>query len=289
MRASSLSDDRVVRLLAAYFVPVFLSRDDYTGANRDAADAAEAERLRRAAAAKGMSHGNVSAYVLDPSGVPVASLIVSQAMEPDKLLDMLRQVIDDRHLKPRDPDAVRASTAPSPGAPRPVSPGGLVLHVWTRPLGADSSTGPGDDWVELTPEDCASFVPPADAAAGTEWDVPERVTDKLFSRCYPAVCNYHATATKVRHAGLSARVVASSAGRAEVALRGFLEADHSRDGNGDGQVLASFIGWATSDLATRRVTSLTLASDRAAYVYHWKGQRNPSPLIAIAVESVPGY
>lgn len=286
MRASSLSDDRVARLLTEYFVPVLLSRDGYAGANRDPADAVEAERLRRAAAAKGLSHGNVSVYILDPTGAPVDSLIVSQAMEPEPLLRLLRRHIEDKKCKPRDPGALRSAAGPPPDVPRPSVSGGLVVHAWTRALDG-SGLGAGEDWVDLTPEECASFVPPPNSPVGTEWDIPERVTDKLFARCYPALCTYSAGVTKIQHAGLSARVVASSPGQVQVALRGYLEADHSRDGSGDGRILASFIGWATSDPTARRVTSLVLASERAAYVYHWKGQTNPSPQLAIAAESVP--
>ena len=284
LRASSLSHPEVVRLVSRYFVPVWLSRDDYALNKKSKAEAAEWQRIHTTAGRLGLSNGNVSVYLLDPDGTPLASMVVTKALATDNLITMLRKVIDAQHYQPRKPEAIAATRRPAPGPFTPRTPGGLVVHVWTRFLTGETEKGLGEDWVELAPADWAELVPAANAQMGTTWQVSRKVADRLYQYCYPPLCEYNASSSKVRAAMLTACVSAASAQEIQVSLHGTLELDHSRDGVNDGQVRARLIGLVTYDPGRKVVTSLRLASEQATFVWHWKGQANPSR-IAIGMES----
>ncbi len=284
MRASSFSNTEVVHLVSRYFVPVWLSRDDYALNKKSKAEAAEWQRIHTTAGRLGLGNGNVSVYLLDPDGTPLASLVVGKALSPDKLIALLRKVIDEKHYQPRKPEAVAATRRPLPGAIPPRTPGGLVVHVWTRFLTGETEKGLGEDWVELAPAEWAELMPGANARTGTTWSVSRKVVDRLYQYCYPPLCEYNASSSKVREAKLTACVSAVSAQEIQVSLHGTLELDHSRDGVNDGRVSARLIGLVTYDPGRKVVTSLRLASEQATFTWHWKGQANPSR-IAIGMES----
>lgn len=284
MRASSFSNPDVIRLVSRYFVPVWVSRDDYALNKKNKAEAAEWQRIHTTTGRLGLSNGNVSVYLLDPAGTPLASMVVTTALSPDKLIAMLRKVIEEKHYQPRKSEAIQATRRPLPGQFQPRKPGGLVVHVWTRFLTGETEKGMGEDWVELTPVAWAELVPGANARVGTTWTVSRKVADRLYQYCYPPLCEYNASSSKIHQATLTACWSAASAKEVQVSLRGTLELDHSRDGTNDGRVSARLIGLVTYDPGRKVITSLRLASERATFVWHWKGQANPSR-IAIGMES----
>ena len=267
-------------------MPVWVSLDDYGAAKKSPDEAAELRRIRAAASRKGLVAGNVNVYLLDPDGEPIDSMGVSQAMEPQNLLPLLQRVVRDKNLRPRDARLVKAS-AGSPPAPAPQTPGGLLLHVWTRYLPpAEVEKGTTDDWVELTAEECAALLPEGRAAVGSSREVPAPVAEKIARFFYPAVVSYDARESKVRRAAFTATVAAASPRETQLSLRGTVELDHSRDGTIDGRVTAALVGWLRFDPQKRAVTSLQMVSQKADYVWHWEGRPSPSRL-AIVVESTP--
>lgn len=284
MRASSFSNPEVIRLVSRYFVPVWLSRDDYALNKKSPAEAAEWQRIHTTAGRLGLGNGNVSVYLIDPDGTPLASLVVAKALSPDNLTAMLRKVIEEKHYPPRKPEAVQATRRPLPGQFPPRTPGGLVVHVWTRFLTGETEKGLGEDWVELTAAEWAELLPAANARPGATWSVSRKVVERLYQYCYPPLCDYNAASSKLREATLAACLAAVSAQEVRVSLRGTLELDHSRDGVNDGRVSAGLIGLVTYDPGRKVITSLRLASEQATFVWHWKGQANPSR-IAIGMES----
>src|SRR5437870_11830968 len=96
MRASSLSNAKVVTLLNNYFVPVYLRNEDYDetgGASPD--EKAERNRIYREALEAGLPAGTVCAYLLTPDARPieVAPLNQSLATDPLRLAEVMERVI----------------------------------------------------------------------------------------------------------------------------------------------------------------------------------------------------
>src|SRR5437667_1870526 len=119
MRVSSLSDDRVIDLVSRYFVPALLSRDHYQADGPSRAEKEEVLRIDRDRLKRGLKGGNVCVYILAPDGSVLATQPVQLAYRPDNLVPFLKEIVDGRRLRARDPGAVKASAAPSPSPVRP--------------------------------------------------------------------------------------------------------------------------------------------------------------------------
>ncbi len=271
MRTSSFSNAEVVSTVSQYFVPVWLSNDDYGQAKKPQAERDELTRIKQITTKKKLVNGDVNVFLVDPEGDVIDTLIVAKAMEPQNLLPLLKKVVTEKGLKNRDPASVTASAAPSVAVPASTQPGGILLHVFTRylPPGEQGNT---DDFVELTTEDYSSLVPRAEAKVGDVWDIAKAVTDKVFPFCFPAVCHYDAKASKIKDANLKATVTAVTSSEVQITLTGNLDMDHSRDGNIDGRVTAKLLGLVRYDTTKKSITSIQIASQDAEYVWHWQGK-----------------
>src|SRR4051812_21440569 len=96
MRAGPLANAKVISLLNRYFVPVYLSNEDY--ADKGPAPAEEKalkQRIYHEAARAGLSVGTVHVYILTPDGGhPVDSLHVADAARADRLVATLQRAVD---------------------------------------------------------------------------------------------------------------------------------------------------------------------------------------------------
>src|SRR5262245_18098320 len=94
MRAGPLSNADVVATLNRYFVPVYVSNEDYTGEGpAPKEERAEYARIYREALHAKISTGTVHAYVLSPDGHSIDSLHVAVASDVDKLKALLDRAI----------------------------------------------------------------------------------------------------------------------------------------------------------------------------------------------------
>jgi hypothetical protein len=275
MRTGPFSNDQVIRLLTQYFVPVWLSSDEY-GCSLGEADRAEWKRI---------ADGQIMVYVIAPGGSVPAKMSVTKALDTENnLLPMLRKVVQEQKLKPRDAAAIRAS-ASSPPTPTCRTEGGLMFHVFTAG-GRDSRHA--DEWVELASAEWSAFAPPAKASVGFSWTVSRKAVDKLYRHFYPAVCNYKAENSKIEKAALTATVIAVSGSEVRLVLRGRLQMRHDVTDVKDqypGYVIGDFVGVARYDRTQRTLTAFQLASESARYQTFWKGTPGGGPM-AIAVELV---
>jgi hypothetical protein len=285
MRVSSLSDERIIRLVSKYFVPAWLSRDHY---HMDAPGKAEQEemwRIDRERRSRKFVGGSVCVYIVAPDGDLLATLPVQQAFKPDVLVDFLEKIIKDRKLTARKPEDAKASAAPPKEAPKPRTRGGLLLHLYTRFDGVKPDAGVSQDWVEWTAEEWKALLPAGDAEEGKSWEVPAKVADKLLVHFYPPGPNWNVSASKVLKSSLKAKLVGTSADESRVRLEGTVELGFPfRGAKPDGRVTASFTGLLRYDRKAGAVTSFLLASDEARYVYYWKEKAQPARKMRIAVE-----
>src|SRR5262249_54356330 len=129
MRASSLSDAKVIALLNRYFVPVYASNeDDVNGGSAPALEKLEYQRILFEAGKAGLSTGSVYVYLLTPDGHPLDSLHVAEACKPDELRPRLEQAVKKLRTSPGAP-LVKAIAQ---SKPPPHEADSLVLHLIAR-------------------------------------------------------------------------------------------------------------------------------------------------------------
>lgn len=286
MRASSLSDKRVIELVSRYFVPAWLSRDNYQLDTRSKAEWEEIRRIDRDKQKRGLKGGTVCVYVLAADGAVLATLPVHQAHDPKNLVPFLKQIVDKEKLEPRRAAAVRASAAP-PKAVHAHADGTVVLHVRTKYEGPRAGYGVSEDWAELTPEECKGFLPSGNVRAGAARQVPEEVVDKLFQYFYPPGPNWKSKDSTVLKRALTATVVSATAKEVRIGLRGSVVLSHPfGDKDTPGKVTAKLVGVLHYDPANKTITSFVMASEDAVFAWEWKGRPQPEKM-TIAVEMEP--
>src|SRR2546425_466494 len=92
MRARSLADATRLSLIHRYYVPVYISNEDYARTGSAPADEkAERDRIWRDAAKAGLSSGTVHVYILAPDGHVIDSQHVATASKVDQLIDLLQR------------------------------------------------------------------------------------------------------------------------------------------------------------------------------------------------------
>jgi hypothetical protein len=286
MRASSLSNARVIELVSRYFVPIWLSRDNYQKGTRSKAEWEEIRRIDRDKQQRGLKGGTVCVYMLAPDGAVLATLPVHHAHDPKNLVPFLKQIIDKEKLEPRNPEAVRASAAPRPKV-QPHEEGGLVLHVRTKNEGARAGYGVSEDWAELTPQEWKAFLPSGsgEIRVGDSRKVDDKVADKLFLYFYPPGPNWKSKDGTVLERALTATVVSVTARDVRIGLRGSVVLSHPfGDKDTPGKVTARLAGVLHYDPTTKTINSFVMASEEANFVWEWKGRPQPEKMV-IAVET----
>jgi hypothetical protein len=300
MRASSLSNPRVIDLLNQYFVPVHADGVYYKGNDSVPADEKAAyqrvfqefHRLNKKNQAAGkllLSIGTVHAYVLTSDGKALASLHVAEA-RPERLIKMLEQAIG--ALKVAKGKPVVQPTAQS-AAPR-AKADSLVLHLTTRylvprnqpearkdaegeyvpvaaKLGTERSGSwaalPSEDWIELKKAEWLKLLPAGAVRVGQSWDVDREVAAQLLTRFYPTTENNDLTTNRIDRQALRATVLSVKDGVCRARLEGSLKMKHTfyprRD---DANVVeATLVGYLDFDMAKRSIQTLRLVTSSATY------------------------
>jgi hypothetical protein len=284
MRASSLSDARVIDLVSKYFVPVSVSRDDYQREPRDADEKAELVRLDRERARRGLKGGNVCVFVVAANGDVLTTQPVQLAYKPENLLPLLQSIIAEQKLGPRGEEAIQASAA-KPADTKPKTDGGRFVHIWTS-LDTGGNRGLSNDRAELTAAQCKAFLPPVDAKPGTSWDIPEEIAHKLFQNGYPPGPQWMTKDAKVLKGTLKATLAAVSDKEAHIELSGEMILKFPVGKPTEGRITAHFVGAARVNRKKQTLRSLELVSEQAEYVWYWQGKPQPRKL-RIAMELEP--
>jgi hypothetical protein len=273
----------VIALVSRYFVPAWLSRDNYQLGERAEAEREEVLRIDRDRHRRGIPGGSVCLYIVAPDGAVTASLPVQQAHKTENMLPFLERIVAQEKLRPRSPETARALAAPPRPPARPKTEGGLVLHLYTRVEVKESNRGVSQDWVELTTAEWASLVP---AGKAGPQDVPREVAEKLYRHMYPPGPVWDAKNCEVLRARLTATPLPPAGGEQRFRLNGSLELIFpAKQKPADGRVTAELAGEVSYDPARRVITGLALASEEAKHVWYWKGKPQPVTMqIGVEVE-----
>lgn len=275
MRAGPLSTQRVIDLLNHYFVPIYVSTDDYDkDGGASAEEKAEFTRLFGEAGDPKKGIG----FLLAPDARVVDTFISSPAMTPEKVAAVLEAVV--QKLK-TPPGETLAKPEPQVVVPRGGA-GVLTLHLTARylPPGEGWARMPAEDFILLAPAEWAKLLPPGKADVGTAWDVDAKVASKMLIHFYPPSLNFYYSHNRIDRQELRATVVSAKDGVARVRLDGSLKMKHSfvPDRDDDLFAEAGIVGFVDCDLERKQLRGLAIVTDKATYA---KGN------FAVAVRLVP--
>jgi hypothetical protein len=303
MRASSLSNAKVIDLLNRYFVPVhvdgvYIKENASVPVEEKKAYQAvfqqfyQMNKENRAAGKPEFSVGSVHAYVLAPEGKPMASLHVAEA-KPDAVADMLQ-----RAVKTLKTPAGKPLIQPCPqSAPPKTDADGLVLHLVARylvprgqanarkdvdddfvpiqaTLGQQQSGQwnalPSEEWIVLGKAQWPKLLPTLSGkkvAVGTSWDIDKEVAEQLLTRFYPTTENNDLSKNRIDRQALKATVVSIKDGVVRAQIEGDLKMKHYFYPGKDDKnfVEATVVGYIDFALDGSRILTLRLITDRASY------------------------
>jgi hypothetical protein len=281
MRASSLSNRKIIDLINAYFVPAYLSNEDVLR-NPDAQPALKQEllRIRTETSQAKMSSGTVHVYLLDSEGHPVGSQHVAVASKVEELTALLEKTIA-RLKVPAGPTLVppsSQSTTPRAGA------GAVVLHIVARNvsrqngedrphkpvLGVTRSGNwgayPVEDWIVLPKTEWARLLPKGAIALGQTWEVDRDVAAKVLRHFYPSTENNDVAKNRIDRQELKATVVSVKEGIARARLNGRLRMKHPFYHRDDDKfVEATLLGFLDFEVRTGRLVTWQLVTTDATY------------------------
>ena len=265
MRAGPLADADVIACLNRYYVPVYVSNEDYDkNGTAPALEKAERNRIWSDAAKAGRPSGTVHVYLLDGDGQFLDSMHVAEASAPGKLLALLKAAADDRKILGGKPVVTPTCQSTRPDC----ADGDVVLHLTARGAGKGSwREFPSENWIVLDRAAGKAFLPPDAAEEGTSWDVDKEAATKVLTYFYPQTENNDVSTNRIDEIALKATVVSVKDGVVRARLDGRLKMKHAfyphRDD--DKMVEASVVGYVDVDLGKRRIRSLRVVTDKATY------------------------
>jgi hypothetical protein len=281
MRASSLSNDKVVDLLNHFFVPVYLSNEDFRkGGCAPEEERKELQRIFRETLDAKRSAGTVHVYLLGPDGKGLDSMHVAYAAKVEKLIPMLEAAVAQYKLP-----AAQTLFPPGPQSRHPkCSPDALVLHLVARnvtkqgddivatktKLGETRSAGwgsyPSEDWIIFSKDESAKLLPRGDVQAGTTWNLEADLASRFLTHFYPTTENNDVEKNKIQKQQLSGKIVSVKDGVVRAQLSGHLTMEHWFYHKADGNVVDTRLaGYLDFEPATGRIRTFRLISEDATY------------------------
>lgn len=281
MRASSLSNPRIISTLNRFFVPVYISNEDYSPTG-SAAPAEKAERMRIYAETikAGLSSGTVHVYIIAPDGRPIDSMHVARAYKIEELSALLDRTITRLKVVEGKP-----LVAPTPQSRAPwAGNDSLVLHLVARNverkngvdiphrvrLGETNSANwgsyPVEDWIVLDAEQQSKLLPRNTVTAGQSWDVDAGTASLILTHVYPSTENNDLSKNKIERLALRATVLTIRDGTVRARLDGQFRMKHTfYEKEDDLHVEAALVGLLEFDAVSRRIKSMQLATNGATH------------------------
>jgi hypothetical protein len=269
VRAGPLSDAKVIDLLNYYYVPIYISTDDFEEKSGQAPAAEKKEFVRLFGdineAKKGMG------YVLTPEEKLIETFVSSPAVTPEQVSAFLENGIKKLALKRGETLGKVTPQAPPPQA----EADHMVLHLTARflPSGAGWARMPAEDYLVLGRADWKSLLAPAQSKVGDSWDIDSALVKYLLVHFYPPILNFYYTKNVIDRPAMKATVVAVTDGVARVRLDSELKMKHTfvPDKDDNLYVEAHVVGLVDCDLAQQRIQSFQMVTDKATYATGYFG------------------
>ncbi|HMF17229.1 MAG TPA: hypothetical protein VKE98_08485 [Gemmataceae bacterium] len=271
----------MIDLLNTYFVPVYVSNEDFEkGGSASADEKKERMRIYLEAGKAKLSTGTVHVCIVAPDGHPIDSQHVATATQVDKLTAMLERTVD--RLKT---PAGKALVAPCNQMRRPkTAAGDLLFHliarnvqrqgkedVPTRAKLGETRSGnwgayPGENWIVLQRKEWSKFLPAKEAAVGGTWELDPETAARFLTYFYPSTENNDIKTHRIDKQSLRATVLSIEKGVVRVRLDGSLKMKHPFYHKDDGNfVEANLVGILEYETKDRRIRLLNLVTDGATY------------------------
>lgn len=210
-------------------------------------------------------------YLVGPDGKGLASMIVSDAAQGDKLQKLLDATVARLGTAEGKPVVAPAGQAPAPKAEE----GDAVLHLVSRRDGRGSwGEFPSENWIVLKRADVTKLLPADDATKA--WDIDAASATKILTHFYPQVetCDFARETTadsphrhRIEQVALRGKIVSREGGRARARLDGTVRLKHTfypgRDDNNF--ATATVVGYLDFDVKTRSLTTFRLVTTTATY------------------------
>lgn len=269
MRAGPLSNNNVIDLLNRYFVPVFVSNEDYQEKSGVASPVEKKEyrRLFDEFLEKKLPCGTVHVYLIGPDGHAIDSMHVANASRTEKLLAMLQRCIDRLGVHPGEPLVKPKDTSVPPSAPA----GALVLHLVSRgentgPQGGSWREFPAENWIVLSAGQAEGLLPPKKPSPGITYEVSSAAATKILQYFYPQSEDPNDSPwTKIDVQSLKGVVLSVNDGTATARLEGRLQLhrDFYPGKYSPERMTAALLGFVQWEPETHRITSFKLVTDEA--------------------------
>jgi hypothetical protein len=294
----------VIDLINGHFVPVYLRNQDFSETGPAPADEkAERNRIYHEALKGGLSAGSVCVYLLSPDARPIAVAPLNQqvATDPDRLAELIQQVVEQLQLKKGDP-----VVTPAPPCHPPCDADSLVLRLTARYLerrgndlvrlnnasvlgtqkGGNWGDLPSQDWIILSRSEWMKLLPPAgaDAQAGTSYEPDREVMSSILRHFFPPTENTAFEKNRIENMSIQSRVESTSKDAVRTRIEGRFRMKHPfYHKDDDNFVEATIVGMMEFDRRAQRIASFRLVTDDATY-----GSSAARPQVfGIAVRSVP--
>ena len=258
----------MIRLLNAYFVPVYISHDAHEKGDAPAEDKKEWRRIYHDAVTKIKRSGTVHVYILAPAdGAVIESIDIGTATQPEKLYARLEAVVK----KLGTPEG-KPVVAPSPQSSAPKSAADpLVLHLAARSSKGTWNEFPVENWTVLRRAEVLTLLPAGDVKVGTSWELDKDVTSRFLTNFLPngfGYASYHKTS--IEEQTLTATVVSVDKGIARARIEGKLKLKHKTLDFGvsppkpiDQFAKMAIVGYLDFEPGKQHVRSLRLLADKA--------------------------
>jgi hypothetical protein len=300
LRASSLSNTKVIDLLNHYYIPVnvdgvYYQHNDSVPNEEKAAyrqifqDFHLLNKKNKAAGKPLLSIGSVHAYVLDAAGQPLDSLHVAEA-SPEHVIAMLEKQIAALKVPKGKPVVPPAPLSVAPKA----NADDLVLHLTARylvargqpnarkdidddfvplktSLGGEKSGQwhalPSEDWIVLQPAQWRKLLPAKPVDVGGSWTPDKETVAQLLTRFYPTTENNDLSSNRIDEQALKATVLSIKNGVVKARLDGALKMKHTFYPRKEDQnmVEATLLGYIEFQQDPQRIRALSLVTDTATY------------------------
>jgi len=268
MRAGPLSNDTVIDTLNRYFVPVFVSNEDYEKAGgASPQEKKEYSRLFDEFLEKKLPCGTVHVYLIDPDGHAIESMHVANASKTDKLMAMVRRCIDRLDIPSGGPLVKPRDTSVAPPGPA----GSVVLHLVSRgentgPQGGSWREFPAENWIVLSADQAQALLPSDKPTPGTSYEMNAATATKILKYFYPQSEDpTDSPWTKVDREALKATMLSVDHGTATARLEGsvqlqrnFYPGKYSPE-----RMTATVLGFVQWQPQTHLITSFELVTDEA--------------------------
>ena len=254
MRAGPLSNEKVISVLNAYFVPVYAA-----WGKGSAEEQAELNQLYQKMVAHMGGPGTVAVEIFSSDLKPLKVVTGNSAAH----LQALQMVVSNLSLHPGDVLVKPKRQSLPPDA----APDDLALHLTARGLiGGAANQFPAESWIVYKASELPQILGRKDAAVGLEWEIPAELAKRLLIHVYPQdISSDHPEANKILEQHITSRIISVESGVARARLDGHLTMDrgHAPHAGTTERIEASLVGYLDFDVQKRSILAFKLVTNKA--------------------------